>query len=59
VPEVISESLRDRLGLVPLREALLRIHQPRDVNDVYRARNRLAFEELFLMQVCTPAKNVT
>ncbi len=51
IPEVLPEEVRRRLGLPPRREAIRRIHSPASPADFERARQALAFEELFLLQV--------
>ncbi len=51
IPEVLPEEVRRRLGLLPRREAIQRIHSPSGPRDFERARRTLAFEELFLLQV--------
>lgn len=51
IPEVIPEEVRRRLGLMPRRQAIERIHFPTGPDDFERARRALAFEELFLLQV--------
>ncbi len=50
VPDPLpSEVVRER-GLAPLAEALRQIHFPEDEEALGRARRRLGFEELFLLQ---------
>jgi ATP-dependent DNA helicase RecG len=51
IPEVIPEEVRRRLGLMPRREAIERVHFPAGPDDFERARRALAFEELFLLQL--------
>mgnify|MGYP001949834523 CR=1 FL=1 len=54
-PENISETLPknilDQYRLIPLREALLKIHQPKNVQEAEKAKLRLKFEELFFLQL--------
>ncbi|MBI4577746.1 MAG: ATP-dependent DNA helicase RecG [Planctomycetes bacterium] len=50
-PEVLPESVRLSRSLRPLAEALPTVHFPPDLEAARRARRRLAYEELFLMQV--------
>lgn len=45
-PKVIEDN-----SLISLQDALHLIHFPTCINDVIRARRRLAFEELFLLQI--------
>jgi ATP-dependent DNA helicase RecG len=47
----LPAELRDRLGLLPLAEALRLVHRPADRADVRRAHQRLRFDEAFLLQV--------
>ena len=50
IPEVLPEGLRIRYQLMPRREAFYKIHFPDNAEDVRLTRERLAFEELFLIQ---------
>lgn len=47
----LPDSLRDGRGLLPLPEALLKIHQPRTKADYADARDRLKWDEAFVLQV--------
>ncbi|MFE6363678.1 helicase-related protein [Streptomyces sp. NPDC057806] len=47
----LPESLREGRGLVPLPEALLKIHRPQTKADVEDARSRLKWDEAFVLQV--------
>ena len=49
--ETLPESIRERLELVPLPEALRMIHRPRSMAEVNAARRRLVFGEFFLMEL--------
>ncbi|MCR4392280.1 MAG: ATP-dependent DNA helicase RecG [Candidatus Acetothermia bacterium] len=51
IPEVVPREVRQRLGLLPRREAMAKIHFPDGPQDFERARQALAFEELFLLEV--------
>ncbi|NEB81429.1 ATP-dependent DNA helicase RecG [Streptomyces sp. SID14478] len=44
-------SLREGRGLVPLTEALLKIHRPHTKDDIADARARLKWDEAFVLQV--------
>jgi ATP-dependent DNA helicase RecG len=46
----LPAGLRSRHSLQPLGEALVAIHRPKDFADVGRARNRLKFDEAFVLQ---------
>lgn len=50
VPEVLPETLRRRYGLPGVADALRSLHFPQTMADAERARRRLAFEELFVLQ---------
>lgn len=50
VPEVIPEGVRHQYGLLPRLQACRQIHYPEDRQQVEKARYRLAFEELYLIQ---------
>ncbi|MGW0706898.1 helicase-related protein [Streptomyces sp. NPDC002643] len=47
----LPESLREGRGLVPLPEALLKIHRPHTKADIESARDRLKWDEAFVLQV--------
>jgi ATP-dependent DNA helicase RecG len=50
VPESLPSELRVRRELVGVADAITAVHFPEDPDDVELARERLAFEELFLYQ---------
>ncbi|MEW2389494.1 ATP-dependent DNA helicase RecG [Streptomyces venezuelae] len=47
----LPPSLRDGRGLIPLPEALLKIHRPHSKADIAAARDRLKWDEAFVLQV--------
>lgn len=47
----LPESLREGRGLVPLSEALLKIHRPHTKADIADAHARLKWDEAFVLQV--------
>jgi ATP-dependent DNA helicase RecG len=51
VEEILPAELITRRGLVDRPDAIRRIHQPDDRDDVARATKRLRYDEAFLMQV--------
>ncbi|MFN3346367.1 MAG: ATP-dependent DNA helicase RecG [Candidatus Bipolaricaulaceae bacterium] len=51
VPEVVPSEIRERLGLLSRAQALKKIHFPESLAEFEKARETLAFEELFLLQV--------
>ncbi|MFN4033118.1 MAG: ATP-dependent DNA helicase RecG [Fimbriimonadales bacterium] len=50
-PEVLPHSVRERIGLPPIPQALQQIHFPDETDQIEPARRRLVFEEFFLMQL--------
>ncbi|MFL7837980.1 MAG: ATP-dependent DNA helicase RecG [Candidatus Promineifilaceae bacterium] len=51
VPDALPESLRRQLKLYKLPQALKQIHFPDNQESLQKARKRLAFDELFLLQL--------
>jgi len=51
IEEIIPEEVRERQRLLPRREAFWKIHFPQSLEEFERARQSLAFEELFLFQI--------
>lgn len=49
--EFLPDSTVSRLGLMPLAEAYMQIHHPRDFESLQMASSRFAFEELFLFSL--------
>lgn len=47
----VPRSVRDKMGLVPLREAVAQMHFPDDAESLARASRRLAFDEFFVLQL--------
>lgn len=47
----IPQDILDRYHLMPLQQALHEIHFPSDMEEMYRARNRFIFEELFELEL--------
>ncbi|HEY4315513.1 MAG TPA: ATP-dependent DNA helicase RecG [Actinomycetes bacterium] len=47
----LPAGVRARLGLLPLHEALWLVHRPNTREDVARARERLTYDEAFVLQV--------
>jgi ATP-dependent DNA helicase RecG len=47
----LPDSLRQGRGMLPLPEALLKIHRPRTMTDIGAARDRLKWDEAFVLQV--------
>ncbi|HEU5214382.1 MAG TPA: ATP-dependent DNA helicase RecG [Gaiellaceae bacterium] len=51
VPDPLPAELREREGLALKRDALAVVHRPRDLGGAETGRQRLAFEELLVLQV--------
>ncbi|MFI6640978.1 ATP-dependent DNA helicase RecG [Streptomyces sp. NPDC050504] len=51
VVDPLPPALRDGRGLLPLPEALLKIHRPRDNAEIAAAKDRLKWDEAFVLQV--------
>ena len=51
VPDPLPAELREREGLALKRDALAALHRPRDLGEAETGRQRLAFEELLVLQV--------
>jgi len=51
VPDPLPAELREREGLALKRDALAAVHRPSDLGEAETARQRLAFEELLILQV--------
>jgi ATP-dependent DNA helicase RecG len=50
ISDPVDTSLLNRLGLMPLKEAIFSIHFPDSIETAERARRRLSFNELFFLQ---------
>ncbi len=51
VPDPLPESVRQKQNLLPLPHAIQQIHFPTDQERLHKARRRLIFDELFLLQL--------
>jgi ATP-dependent DNA helicase RecG len=49
--DFLPDTIRERCGLISLRQAILKAHYPADYADQNLARQRLAFDELFMLQL--------
>lgn len=56
VRDFLPAEVRIRRGLPPLRHALEAIHFPGSMDEIEPARRRLAYEELFLLQILLASK---
>ncbi|ACV62049.1 ATP-dependent DNA helicase RecG [Desulfofarcimen acetoxidans DSM 771] len=57
--EFIPENLIKKYRLLPLNRSLLWMHQPQNILETEKARRRLIFEELFLLQLLLAARKRT
>jgi ATP-dependent DNA helicase RecG len=51
VPDPLPAELREREGLALKRDALAAVHRPRNLDEAETGRERLAFEELLVLQI--------
>lgn len=51
IPEFLPHSVLDNTGLIPLNQALQQVHFPDSWEVLNAARHRLAFDEIFLLQM--------
>ncbi len=51
LPDPLPESVLKSAGLMALSDALIQVHFPDDVDSLRRAQHRLAFDELFMLQL--------
>lgn len=56
LPDFLPADIRVKNGLIRLEEAIRQIHCPRDEESLARAKNRLAFDEVFLLQLALRIK---
>jgi ATP-dependent DNA helicase RecG len=53
ITEYLPDSLLKSEGLMPLKEALNSVHSPKALGAAQKARDRLAFDELFFLQLAS------
>jgi len=51
IPDPVPVATKKKLGLLNLNEAIKKIHFPKNWREAENARRRLAFDELFIMQL--------
>lgn len=51
IKDFLPESVRDEVGLMDIKTALKEIHFPESHENLHAAQNRLAFDEIFLLQL--------
>ena len=49
--EFLPKEILESLNLLPLKEAILKIHFPKQKDDIQKAKFRFSFEELFLLEL--------
>lgn len=58
VEESLPQAMLERLGFVGVREAILQMHYPDSAQHYATARSRLAFDELFVMQLAVLSRRI-
>ncbi len=51
IPDPLPESIRKSADLIPLSQALQQIHFPDDWDRLHQAQHRIAFDEMFMLQL--------
>jgi len=51
VPDCLPESVREKYGYPTLHQALVQLHNPADLDSAEKARQRLTFDEAFMLQL--------
>lgn len=51
IEDPLDEGIRKRCGIMPLRDAIEKIHFPDTTTDIDTARQRLSFDEIFYIQL--------
>ena len=51
VPDYLPESVREKYGYPTLHQALVQLHNPVDLDSAEKARQRLTFNEAFMLQL--------
>jgi ATP-dependent DNA helicase RecG len=51
IPDYFSTSIRNEDGLIPLHQAMMNIHEPRDEQELKKAIFRLKYDEHFFLQL--------
>lgn len=59
IKEILPETILSKYKLLPHKEAVLRLHYPKSPADIETARQTLAFEELFYLQLILALKKKT
>lgn len=51
IPDIIPKQIREKFGLISIKDAIYQIHQPENFSVFEEARRTLAFEEFFVLQI--------
>ncbi|CAN2206364.1 RecG RecG-like helicase [Candidatus Nanopelagicaceae bacterium] len=51
VPDYLPESVREKYGYPTLHQALIQLHNPVDLDSAEKARQRITFDEAFMLQL--------
>lgn len=51
IPDPLPETIRSAADLLPLQKALAEVHFPSDWDSLHQAQHRLAFDEMFMLQL--------
>lgn len=51
VPDYLPESVREKYGYPTLHQALVQLHNPVDLDSAEKARQRITFDEAFMLQL--------
>ena len=51
IPDYLPESVREKYGYPTLHQALVQLHNPADLDSAEKARQRLTFDEAFMLQL--------
>ena len=51
VPDALPDSVREKYGYPTLHQALVQLHNPVDLDSAEKARQRLTFDEAFMLQL--------
>ena len=51
VPDYLPESVREKYGYPTLHQAMVQLHNPADLDSAEKARQRLTFDEAFMLQL--------
>jgi ATP-dependent DNA helicase RecG len=51
VPDYLPDSVREKYGYPTLHQALIQLHNPVDLDSAEKARQRLTFDEAFMLQL--------